>query len=226
MQNFSTSKNIMILQYDFFLINLNKKETMKKSFALLFLGILSMLSSCDIEKRKYFSGFYVNHSGKSKINSDKKDLTNNASTTKHMVDFFSTNTLKQDVETQQKNLVTSEEHTVYASLSDQKTESKKLEKSEIKTHHFKNISHSNTSMGAFTSKPATNHKQIKANQKRGGKELSSIVYILLAIFIPFVSVGLLTDWGSETWLNLLLCLLCGLPGIIHAFIILKKKGII
>ena len=59
-----------------------------------------------------------------------------------------------------------------------------------------------------------------------GEDISKGLYIVLAIFIPFVAVGLATDWGIETLWNVLWCLLCGVPGIIHAFIILKRKGIL
>lgn len=49
------------------------------------------------------------------------------------------------------------------------------------------------------------------------------VYIILAIFIPFVAVGLATDWQGKDWIiALLLSFLCGLPGIIYALVKMNK----
>jgi uncharacterized membrane protein YqaE (UPF0057 family) len=65
--------------------------------------------------------------------------------------------------------------------------------------------------------------QIKENNNAPGDTSSNghpmILLYLLAIFIPPVAVGLVTDWAvTPTVSNLLWCLLCGIPGIIHAFI--------
>jgi len=48
------------------------------------------------------------------------------------------------------------------------------------------------------------------------------VLIVLAIFIPFLAVGLKTDWSISVLWNLLWCCLGVLPGIIHALIIVTK----
>jgi uncharacterized membrane protein YqaE (UPF0057 family) len=49
------------------------------------------------------------------------------------------------------------------------------------------------------------------------------VYIILAIFIPFLAVGLATDWKGNDWLiALLLTALCGLPGVIYALVKMSK----
>jgi uncharacterized membrane protein YqaE (UPF0057 family) len=49
------------------------------------------------------------------------------------------------------------------------------------------------------------------------------VYIILAIFIPFLAVGLATDWQGSDWIvALLLTFLCGLPGVIYALIKMGK----
>lgn len=52
----------------------------------------------------------------------------------------------------------------------------------------------------------------------------AILYYLLAIFIPFVAVGLVTDWDvKQVVINILLCCLCGLPGIIHALVVVSRN---
>ncbi|UOB17600.1 YqaE/Pmp3 family membrane protein [Abyssalbus ytuae] len=51
----------------------------------------------------------------------------------------------------------------------------------------------------------------------------SVLEIILAIFIPPLAVALRFGLSSAFWINLLLTLLGGLPGIIHAFYVLTKK---
>lgn len=70
------------------------------------------------------------------------------------------------------------------------------------------------------------HKVKKEMKKRGlggsPEDLDKTVYIVLAIFIPFVAVGIATDWKGSDWvIALLLSFLCGIPGIIYALIKMK-----
>ena len=52
-----------------------------------------------------------------------------------------------------------------------------------------------------------------------------ILLYVLCIFIPPLAVGLATDWESTPVIsNILWCLLCGLPGIIHAFIVVNREA--
>ena len=72
--------------------------------------------------------------------------------------------------------------------------------------------------------------ELKAAQKflksKMGKaaNISKGVYILLAILgLGWLAMGLLDDWqGNDWWINLILTLLCWLPGVIHALIKMKK----
>jgi len=72
-------------------------------------------------------------------------------------------------------------------------------------------------------------KIIKSKIKKVFKKQSPasddiIIYYLLAFFIPFLAVGLVTDWDvSQVVLNLLLTILCVIPGIIHAFIVVRDN---
>lgn len=51
---------------------------------------------------------------------------------------------------------------------------------------------------------------------------NEILIYVLCFFIPPLAVGLLYDIGSEFWTNVILTLLCGIPGIIHAFIVCAR----
>ena len=49
-----------------------------------------------------------------------------------------------------------------------------------------------------------------------------LLLYLCAIFIPFVAVGIATDWDiKKVLINLLLSFLCYIPGLIHAFIVIR-----
>jgi uncharacterized membrane protein YqaE (UPF0057 family) len=49
-----------------------------------------------------------------------------------------------------------------------------------------------------------------------------VLEILLAIFLPPVAVALRFGLGGKFWLNLLLTILGGLPGMIHALYVLSR----
>ena len=50
-----------------------------------------------------------------------------------------------------------------------------------------------------------------------------ILRILLAIFIPPLAVFLTVGLGKHFWINILLTLLGGLPGMVHAIWVLMNK---
>lgn len=52
----------------------------------------------------------------------------------------------------------------------------------------------------------------------------SIVKILLAIFLPPIAAFLVVGIGLHFWLNILLTLLGGLPGMVHALWLVVNEG--
>lgn len=88
-------------------------------------------------------------------------------------------------------------------------------------------------------KKLTGHKlglkksiELKAAQKllkkrlaaEGGTDIPKGLYIVMAIFgFGWLAMGLMDDFkGNDWWVNLLLTLLCWLPGVIHALVKMKK----
>ena len=68
-------------------------------------------------------------------------------------------------------------------------------------------------------------KALKASDSNLGDDVSTGLLYVLCFFIPFLAVGLATDWDVKTVLiNLLWTCLCGIPGIIHAFIVVSKNS--
>lgn len=66
-------------------------------------------------------------------------------------------------------------------------------------------------------------KKMKKEMPAAPSDLSKELYIVLAIFISFVAVGIASDWKGGDWIiNLLLSCLCWIPGVIHALIKMKN----
>lgn len=53
--------------------------------------------------------------------------------------------------------------------------------------------------------------------------MSNLVMIILAIFLPFIAVLISKGFGKDFIINVVLCLLGYLPGIIHALWVVTKK---
>ncbi len=55
-------------------------------------------------------------------------------------------------------------------------------------------------------------------------KIDKTVYILLALLgLGWLALGIVSDWEGNDWLvNLLLTILCWLPGVIHALFVMKK----
>jgi uncharacterized membrane protein YqaE (UPF0057 family) len=65
-------------------------------------------------------------------------------------------------------------------------------------------------------------KAVKSSQKSDDVPVG-LLYAL-CFFIPFVAVGIVTDWDiSSVLINILWTALCGIPGIIHAIIIVGRN---
>lgn len=52
--------------------------------------------------------------------------------------------------------------------------------------------------------------------------ISKVLLLILAIFLPFVSVGIVKGCHSELLISILLCICGWLPGIIYAWYIVLK----
>jgi uncharacterized membrane protein YqaE (UPF0057 family) len=72
--------------------------------------------------------------------------------------------------------------------------------------------------------------ELKAAQKlvkskfAGDEGISKGLYIVLAILgLGWIALGILSGWsGKDWWLNLILTLLCWIPGVIHALVKMKS----
>lgn len=200
-----------------------------KKFALLLTAAFSMtliLDSCSVQKRYHRKGFTVNWNNASvnmkknrkvvhteSIQEDaivsntieKKKLTKNYETPISM-DIASTSVAVPTLTNTAPSIVA---HTSV--------------KNEAVT--FANTAKTISKEDAKSTKKAAKKiiKAIKKNQKQDAKT-DTIIYLLLILLVPFgttISMYLYEgSWTGRVTANLLLTLLCGLPGLIHALVVI------
>lgn len=65
----------------------------------------------------------------------------------------------------------------------------------------------------------------KAMKSEKSADVDIVLLYILCFLIPPVAVGLATDWEASTVIiNILWCLLCGIPGVIHAIIVVSREA--
>lgn len=106
-------------------------------------------------------------------------------------------------------------------LTDKSYSSKDLKVSES----VENLHKSFSSKQSFSKNKAGNLKTQKIIKKELKDDVSVELLYVLCFFIPFFAVGLATNWDLNTvFINLLWTLLCGIPGIIHAIIVVRNNS--
>lgn len=195
----------------------------------------SVASNHGIQKRKYTGGFHIDWNKKYKSTKESKNEkpeiayneeietipasvveTKSAKNIAHPEKTFATNESIQRV-------TVDENQPVKTLFTPSRKSAEKLNEQPTSTRGIKDEKTEATNNFTALKKMAKAAK--KEHKNNGG--IDPIVYILLCIFIPFVAVGLATDWNmKDVLINILLCCLCGIPGIIHAFIVCNREGVI
>ena len=208
-----------------------------KKLLLAILVVGFAISSCSIERRLHQKGFHVEwNKNLSSLKKDKKEKQDYVSsealeeiaivspkTTKSpsvnsnsaiSVDGVSINESIEApvfVEDNTTNEVNSQESSV---LNNTKTEKVKM---------------SIIASKASSSKKMTSENKTMASSKLVKKALKDDVPVgllyVLCFFIPWLAVGFATNWDVKTVvINILWTFLCGIPGIIHAIIIVGRNS--
>lgn len=200
-----------------------------KKFALLLTAAFSMtliLDSCSVQKRYHRKGFTVNWNNAS-VNMKKNRKVVHTETIQE--DAFVSNT-------QQKKKLTKNYETPVstdiASTSVAVPSIKNASPSTLEPIMVKNQASTATSAAKEMSKEDVKStkkaakkiiKAIKKNQQQDSKT-DTIIYLLLILLVPFgttISMYLYEgSWTGRVTANLLLTLLCGLPGLIHALVVI------
>ena len=193
-------------------LSLQKNYIMKNKH-LLFLLLISFIgiSSCTLEKRHYQSGYYIDWKNNVKNTAAERviplDLEKiNAKTINPSQ--FSASTNEDIILTTSKNsevsIIKSEKNISDVKASE-KAQSKLTVKDKIKVVKAVN--------------------KMKKAAKRGDADgIPTVLLFVLAVLLPPLAVGLVTDWDLEqTLISLGLTILCWLPGIIHAIIVVDRN---
>jgi len=192
----------------------------------VFILLIVAISSCNvdnglIQKRKYKKGYHLSL----KKNIKKSDSFEQAENIQNEKENVAQNNSKKEISNTDldntaevssfNNEVDLKNETIDNSYKTEPTQKHFTLKSTIKslnnkvknTVEAKSIVHSNTAS--------------KSSPNDG--DMLILLYVL-AVLIPFVAVGIVTDWDvTDVLINLLLCILCYIPGVIHAFIKIRDN---
>lgn len=194
---------------------------MKKVFlsALAVTVIALSFTSCSVEKRHYMNGYHLEWFG------DKKDAKDQATvkTTKAVVAEESAVAVQEESQISPVAPATEiapVQKSVAAPVALAKT--KTVAAKSVSANSVVSKSNNNGTVAAVKSVVKQGKKEM--NSKPASDKPSKGLLILLAILIPWLAVGLATDWEVKPLIiNLLLSLTC-IGAIIHAIVIVNRNA--
>lgn len=208
-----------------------------KKLLLAVLVVGFAISSCSIEKRLHQKGFNVewnkNLGSLKKDKKQKQDFV--TSEVEEEIAVVSPKTIKAPSVNNNNSIsvdgVTLNESNEVSVLVDENTtnELNSQENETINTTKIENVKLAINAPKAASSKEVAVDKKTKTSTKLVKKahknDVPKGLLYVLCFFIPWVAVGLATDWDIKTIVyNILWTLLCGIPGIIHAIIIVGRNS--
>jgi uncharacterized membrane protein YqaE (UPF0057 family) len=208
-----------------------------KKLLLAVLVVGFAISSCSIEKRLHQKGFNVEWN--KNLGSLKKDK-------KQKQEFVTSEVAEEIAVVSPKTIKAPSVNNNNSLLVDDVTLNESNETSVLVQENTNNEVNSQESEAINTTKIEKVKKAIRAPKASSSKEEAidnktiastkivkkalkddvptGLLYVL-CFFIPWVAVGLATDWDVKTIVyNILWTLLCGIPGIIHAIIIVGRNS--
>lgn len=198
-----------------------KKNLLTRVFGTI--AVAGFLFSCSspgdltIEKRRYRDGFYVSKSSSRKTEkAEQKAIVSHEAITSRDVKQLSSEVTPQGL-TQQTIQPVANSIVATAPVSEKAVaQSVEATPTVAKTALSKNIARQ-------AAKHFLKKNRLLPNSVPAGDD-TEILIIVLCILLPPVAVYLIKDGiDQDFWINLVLTLLCGLPGIIHAFIVFSKN---
>jgi uncharacterized membrane protein YqaE (UPF0057 family) len=190
---------------------------MKKSLLLL-AGVAMMIASCTVEKRQYSSGYHIDwiHS-KGKVNQLDKSEELRAQETTPAAESVT----KEEVAPAQTDMAVVSDCVVpspKAIVAPANTKS--TSKREVRKEIRENARAIKQILRAQDNAPmaATNFNNASIDT---ANEPDTVLLVVLCFFIPPLAVYLYEgEWTSRCTVNLILTLLCGLPGLIHGLVLI------
>jgi len=183
----------------------------------------SVVSNGFLQKRKYNKGFHKNV---------RKNIKSNEKDQEELV--LEVETVNPTKEVKIKNPTTNKVDIalLVASMNESNLVEKNTNNSIIKTERasefITEVTNEDKHVNVLknSSKKLVNpiFKNSNTSSVSNTQDFNVLLLYILCFFIPFLAVGIATDWNIGTVLiNLLLCLLFFLPGIIHALIVVSRN---
>lgn len=185
-----------------------------KKILLLVAAVAIVFSSCTVEKRQYMDGYHVEWFGKGKkaeaANKKESALQENVATVPTTV----TEEVAVVAEPSTNEAVTP---IVEAPVAPTKAERKAIREAakqmKSEARHYMSEHKADRSFSG-----ATNFNNASLDV---ASEPDTVLLVILAFLLPPLAVYLYEgSWTSRCTVNLILTLLCGLPGVIHALVII------
>ena len=195
------------------------KNILTSGFAVLLAVIFTSCStSVEIAKRHFNNGYYVHITSKKPVSTPEKEVI----TVKNEVQAVAVSNVKNEV-------VVSKAATPVVAIQEQNTSEVKAVSAIKKTvdaakkkqlEILPEISEAKQAVSEFSN----SNSSVSSLKSKGlfsflRGDAPAIVLILLCIFIPPIAVGIVDDWGSKFWFDILLTLLFYFPGMIYAFFV-------
>lgn len=118
------------------------------------------------------------------------------------------------------NKITKEENNISASVVNESTAAEyKIKPSHIAIAKVEKLAASTNISNESKIEAVKKSEVTKTSKEKKKPAYDELLLILLAIFIPPVAVYLVKGISSTFWWNLFFTLCCGLPGVIHALIV-------
>lgn len=209
-----------------------------KKIILFGIGAMLIISSCTIEKRVYMRGYNIewnNHLGKFK--KDKVQDEDLSYSDVEIAPETTKNSSKKEVLVLNGEVIIGDETTSIEmptnGMSLEEVASTNVpaqqnnaaeQKAKLPAITKSIIDHKASESSTITSKRKI-IQSAKSLKEFSKDEVPTILLYVLCFFIPFLAVGLATDWDvTAVVINLLLCFLFFLPGVIHAIIVVGKNS--
>ena len=197
-----------------------------KKLLLSLVAIATILSSCSIEKRVHTDGYHIewySNNNKSKIQHPAPDINvENVAAIVSPEDQHECDAASNEMEsaTSAPALIDLSAQQTSEIASENKRANRKAMRQAIKElrKEVKQQQQSTSPMQLFSGKSNVAQAEL-ANPDQPDK----VLLVILAFFIPPLAVYLYEgSWTKRCTTNLILTLLCGLPGLIHALIVILE----
>lgn len=210
-----------------------KTENMKNINKILFsaFALSLVLSSCSIEKRVHNSGYHISwkngkHADKSASEKDERIVLKKSEPVIY-TETEETLTASENTVTEEKTFVNTDQATDLK--SDQVAE---VADRPVRNANTKTVAAKETKQVQSTETKGKHAKQLlkKSEQKKQHNQMpetaaSLVLLVILAFLLPFVAVGIVTDWETgPVLISILLMLLFWIPAVIYALIIIVNRS--